>query len=94
MKTYVLLVLLTLGLLMDACSSSSEEPAELTEWTFEGAAHPVTSGIAGYVPYLWVERGGDGDGIVVYLSDQSLTCEQFPRTELDLVPPLPTETER
>jgi hypothetical protein len=41
-----------------------------------------------------VERGGDGDGIVVYLSDQSLTCEQFPRTELDLFPPLPTETER
>jgi hypothetical protein len=92
MKPYAALVLLTLSLVIGACSSLSEEAVPLTSWSFEGTAHDVRSGIAGYVPDLWVERGWDGDGIIVYLSDQALTCEQFPRTVSDVFSPLPTET--
>jgi hypothetical protein len=85
-------LLLALGVVVGGCSSTPEKaPATLASWTFEGATHAVQSGIAGYAADFWVERGWDGDGIVIYLSDQDLTCAQFPSVVTDMFPPLPTE---
>jgi hypothetical protein len=94
MKPLGLAVLLVLGLLAAACSSSQEDAGPLTEWSFEGASHTVESGIAGYVPDIGVDAGWAGGGILVYLSDQDLTCDQFPRTTANQFPPLPRKPVR
>lgn len=90
----VVAIIATLALWLGACSGESSEdagPALPFDWSFEGATYSAQSGIAGHVPDIWVEEGWSAGGILVYLSDQDLTCDQFPRVKIDRFPPLPTE---
>ena len=88
--------LLIPGLLLSlvaACGGSDapEAPeAPVTDWRFDGSTYEVVSGIAGDVSPAWVERGWTGSGVLVYLSDQEITCADFPREVVNRFPPLPT----
>ena len=87
--------LLSAGLLLSlaAACGGSEAPAPeapVTDWRFDGATYEVVSGIAGDVSQAWIENDWSGDGVIVYLSDQEITCADFPREDVNLFPPLPT----
>ena len=47
------------------------------------------SGIAGDAPAWWVERGWASGRVVVYLSDQEITCDKFPTEVTTEFPPGP-----
>ena len=61
--------------------------ASVTDWRYEGSTYEVVSGIAGAVPQFWVERGWTGGGVLVYLSDQEITCDDFPTEVVNEFPP-------
>ena len=71
-------------------SSQKVPEALVTDWRYDGSTYKVVSGIAGDVPPVWVEHGWTGGGVLVYLSDQEVTCDDFPTEVVNGFPPLPT----
>lgn len=72
--------------------------APLTTWSYDGTTHSVASGIAvpliGYTYWDPTQLKQivvpDGEGVAVYLSDQQISCHDYPFFEQDRFPQLPT----
>jgi hypothetical protein len=91
----ILISMLTALALAGACTATTTttaptEPA--ASWSFDGTTYRIVSGIAGDVPPVWLENGWSGDGMLVYLSDRDVTCEDFPLRDDDQFPPPLTPT--
>ena len=85
----ILISMLTALALAGACTATTTttaptEPA--ASWSFDGTTYRIVSGIAGDVPPVWLENGWSGDGMLVYLSDRDVTCEDFPLRDDDQFP--------
>ena len=77
----------------EATTETTTAPTEAaTSWSFDGTTYPIVSGIAGDVPPVWAEHGWSGEGIIVYLSDQHITCDDFPLGDDRQFPPPLTPT--
>ena len=86
-----LIPVFALSLAVGCGGGGSEQPAApVTDWRFGGSTHEVVSGVAGDLPDFWVERGWTGGGVLVYLSDQEITCDDFPTEVVNEFPPRPT----
>ena len=72
------------------CGGSELPEGTVTDWRYDGSTYEVVSGVAGDLPEFWVERGWTAGGVLVYLSDQQITCDDFPTEVVDEFPPRPT----
>ena len=79
----------TLMILLVACGGNPAPGTPVSDWQYDGSTYQVVSGISADVPASWVERGWSGDGVVVYLADQEITCDDFPTDVTREFPPRP-----
>lgn len=83
------------GLLLSivvACGGNQAPESPVTSWQFNGSTHQVVSGVAGDAPSSWIERGWADDSVVIYLADQEITCNEFPKEVTNEFPPRPVES--
>lgn len=73
--------------LLVACGADPAPTSPVSNWQFDGSTYQVVSGIAGDVPPIWAERGWPDGGVLVYLADQDVTCDDFPREVTNEFPP-------